>query len=167
MFKLRFIGDPILRRETQKVDRFDESLSLFINNMIKTMHKEEGIGLAAPQIGHSKKILVIDVSGFEDEEFNEPMAFINPEIKNSWGESIIEEGCLSIPNVREDVTRPSGVKVHYQDETGEEFTEEFEGWMARVLQHEIDHLNGILFLDLISPLKRKLFEEQNLIPGKY
>lgn len=167
MFKLRFIGDPILRRETKKVETFGDSLAMFIENMVETMHNEEGIGLAAPQIGHSKKILVIDISGIEDEEFNQPRTFINPEIKEYWGESVVEEGCLSIPGIREDVTRPAAINVKYQDETGKQFTENFEGWMARVLQHEIDHINGILFLDLLSPLKRKLLQEQKLIPQKY
>lgn len=167
MLKLRFIGDPVLRRETQKIDSFDSSLAEFVKNMFKTMKKEEGIGLAAPQVGHSKKILVVDISTIEDEEFNEAQAFVNPEIIESWGESIVEEGCLSIPEIREDVSRPSGIKIKYQDETGKNFVSDFEGWMARVLQHEVDHLNGILFLDHISPLKRKLLQEQALIPEKY
>ena len=167
MFKLRYIGDPILRRETKKVENFDSSLSEFIKNMVKTMHKEEGIGLAAPQIGHSEKILVVDISGIEGEEFNVPVSFINPEVKKSWGESLVEEGCLSIPEIREDVSRPYGITLKYQDVIGKEFTEDFDGWMARVLQHEIDHLDGKLFLDYISPIKRKLLQEQDLIPEKY
>ena len=165
MFKLRYIGDPVLRRETEPVSIFDDSLNQFVENMIAIMHTEEGIGLAAPQIGHSKKILVIDISNIEDEET--PKTFINPKLIDSWGESVVEEGCLSIPDVREEVVRPEGIKVKYQNAKGEKLENTFEGWMARVLQHEIDHLNGILFVDLISPIKRKLFFEQDLIPEKY
>ena len=165
MFKLRYIGDPVLRRETESVSIFDDSLNQFVENMIEIMHTEEGIGLAAPQIGHSKKILVIDISNIEEEET--PKTFINPKLIDSWGESVVEEGCLSIPDVREEVVRPEGIKVKYQNAKGEKLENTFEGWMARVLQHEIDHLNGILFVDLISPIKRKLFFEQDLIPEKY
>jgi peptide deformylase len=167
MFKLRFIGDPILRRKTSEIETFDSSLKKFVEKMFETMHLEEGIGLAAPQVGHSRKILVVDISGIEDQAENKPRAFINPIIDVKWGESVIEEGCLSIPDVREEVTRPSGIKIRYQDENGENYEDEYEGWMARVLQHEVDHLNGILFLDHISPLKRKLLQEKKLIPDKY
>ena len=165
MFKIRFIGDPVLRRATEMVSVFDDTLDQFIQNMIETMHDNDGIGLAAPQIGHSKKIIVVDISPFEEDE--SPKAFINPEIIDSWGESVVEEGCLSIPEVREEVRRPESIKVRYQNTTGENITTEFNSWMARVLQHEIDHINGVLFLDLISPIKRRLFFEQGLIPEKY
>jgi len=165
MFKIRYIGDPVLRRETEAVAVFDKSLNQFLENMIATMHQKDGIGLAAPQIGHSKKVLVVDISPMDEDE--SPRAFINPEIIDSWGESVLEEGCLSIPEVREEVVRPEGIEVHYQNPKGEKRVEKYEGWMARVLQHEIDHINGILFVDLISPLKRKLFFEQGLIPEKY
>ena len=165
MLKLRYIGDPILRRETEPVPAFDKSLKNFVNDMIKTMHKEDGIGLAAPQIGHLKKIIVVDISGIEEDE--KPRVFINPEITHSSGESVVEEGCLSIPEVREDVSRPEKIKVKYYNENGDNFEDEFDGWMARVLQHEIDHLNGILFVDLISPIKRQLLISQKMIPEKY
>ncbi|MCB9059201.1 MAG: peptide deformylase [Calditrichae bacterium] len=165
MQRIRFIGDPVLRRETKEVTIFDDDLKLFVKNMIKTMHREDGIGLAAPQIGHSRKILVVDISGMEETE--KPRAFINPTIVDSWGESVVEEGCLSIPDVREEVTRPEGIEVKYQNENGENHHNRFDGWMARVLQHEIDHVNGVLFVDLISPIKRKLLTEQKLIPNKY
>lgn len=165
MQRLRYIGDSVLRRETAEVNDFDDSLKKFVKDMIKTMHREEGIGLAAPQIGHSKKVLVVDVSGLEEGE--KPQAFINPVVTESWGESVVEEGCLSIPDVREEVTRPEGVEVKYQDENGQLHQDRFDGWKARVLQHEIDHLNGVLFVDLISPIKRKLLTEKNLLPAKY
>lgn len=167
MFKLRYIGDPVLRRKTHQVNTFDDAFKKFVEEMVKTMHKEEGIGLAAPQIGHSKKVLVVDISGIEEEKEAMPRAFVNPVIKESWGESVVEEGCLSIPDIREDVSRPSGIKVWYQDENGQEFENDFEGWMARVLQHEIDHLNGVLFVDLISPVKKKLLQVKKLIPVQF
>jgi len=165
MFKIRYIGDPVLRRETETVSEFDDSLDHFVHNMIETMHEQDGIGLAAPQIGYSRKILVVDISPIEEDEA--PHAFINPRIIDQWGESVVEEGCLSIPDVREEVVRPEGIEVEYQNTRGEKKTERYEGWMARVLQHEIDHINGVLFVDLISPIKRKLFFEQGLIPEKY
>jgi len=165
MFKIRYIGDPVLRRETEAVTVFDKSLNQFLENMIETMHEKDGIGLAAPQIGHSKKVLVVDISPMDEDE--SPRAFINPEIIDSWGESVLEEGCLSIPEVREEVVRPEGIEVQYQNPKGEKRVEKYEGWMARVLQHEIDHINGVLFIDLISPIKTKLFFEQGLIPEKY
>jgi len=165
MLKLRYIGDPILRRETEPIQNFDKSLKDFVKSMIKTMHREDGIGLAAPQIGYSKKVLVVDISGINEEE--KPRVFINPEIVAESGESVIEEGCLSIPEVREDVSRPEKIKLKYSDENGENYEDEYDDWMARVLQHEIDHLNGVLFVDLISPLKRKLLISQNMIPEQY
>jgi peptide deformylase len=165
MLKLRFIGDPILRRETEPVKVFDQSLKDFTKSMIKTMHKEDGIGLAAPQIGYSKKVLVVDISGIHEDE--KPRVFINPEIIHTSGEAIVEEGCLSIPEVREDVERPEKIKLKYSDENGDSFEEEYDEWMARVLQHEIDHLNGVLFVDLISPVKRILLTSQKMIPEKY
>jgi peptide deformylase len=165
MFKIRFIGDPVLRRETEAISVFDDSLDQFVGNMIETMHENDGIGLAAPQIGYSRKILVVDISPIEDD--NTPQVFINPQILEQWGESVVEEGCLSIPEVREEVVRPEGIKVEYQNSKGQKKIEKYDGWMARVLQHEIDHINGILFVDLISPIKRKLFFEQGLLPEKY
>ena len=165
MLKLRYIGDSILRRQTEPIKVFDQFLKTFVNNMIKTMHQEEGIGLAAPQIGYSKKVLVVDISAIKEDE--KPLVFINPEIVDATGEAILEEGCLSIPEVREDVERPEKIKLKYFDETGRNFEDEYDGWMARVLQHEIDHLNGILFVDLVSPVKKKLLISQKMIPEQY
>jgi len=165
MYKIHYIGDPVLRRKTEKIVIFDKHLQDMVKNMIKTMHREEGIGLAAPQIGQSKKVLVIDISPLEED--HQPQAFINPEILEKEGESTVEEGCLSIPEVREEVIRPEKIRLKYRDESGEEHDEYYDGWMARVLQHEIDHLNGILFVDHISPVKRRLFIETKLIPEKY
>ncbi|MEJ2545124.1 MAG: peptide deformylase, partial [Calditrichaceae bacterium] len=145
MYKVRIIGDSILRKKTTDIDKFDNNLQLIINEMIDTMHKEDGIGLAAPQVGLDKSLLVIDISSIDDSE--EPTAFINPEIINSSGEAVYEEGCLSIPGVREEVLRPEEIILKYQDADGNNHKETFSGWKSRVLQHEIDHLNGVLFVD--------------------
>ena len=109
MYKIHYIGDPVLRRKTEKIVIFDKHLQDMVKNMIKTMHREEGIGLAAPQIGQSKKVLVIDISPLEED--HQPQAFINPEILEKEGESTVEEGCLSIPEVREEVIRPEKIRL--------------------------------------------------------
>ncbi len=165
MYKIRYIGDPVLRRETRAIDTFDKTLETTIQNMIVTMHREEGIGLAAPQVGYSLKLCVVDISSLEEEEH--PRAFINPEILDSWGEDVLEEGCLSIPDVRDDVSRPEGIRLKYFDENGQPREESFDGWMARVLQHEIDHLNGVLFVDYLPPFKRRIWQQKGLLPEKF
>ena len=165
MYEIRVIGDSILRRKTTNIRKFDDNLLRVVNNMIDTMHIEDGIGLAAPQIGLNKSILVIDISSLDENE--KPLAFINPEIITTDGESVYEEGCLSIPNVREEVTRPEEIALKYQDVKGKKHFEKFSGWKSRVLQHEIDHLNGILFVDRISPVKQKLLVAQETIPQQY
>jgi len=152
--KIRIIGDEILRQPTSDVEEFDDNLVRFGEEMIDFMHDLDGIGLAAPQVGISKRILVTDISPIEKD--TEPMVFVNPVILESIGECTLEEGCLSVPEVREDVTRPEEILLKYYTPTGELKTENFYGWMSRVLQHEIDHLNGILFVDYLSPIKKKL-----------
>jgi peptide deformylase len=154
MMKIRIIGDDVLRECATEVDEFDEKLVQLGEEMIDFMQESDGIGLAAPQVGISKRILVTDTSPMEDGE--EPRVFVNPTILESEGECTLEEGCLSIPDVREDVTRPEEILLKYSTTTGEQRTEKFSGWMSRVLQHEIDHLDGILFVDYLSPIKKKL-----------
>lgn len=165
MYKIRYIGDPILRKKTTPINTFDEKTGRLVRDMIDIMHREDGIGLAGPQVGIDKRILVVDISPIDENA--EPTAFINPEILESQGSCVEEEGCLSIPGIREEVTRPEAIKLTYQNELGETFTEEYDGWMARVLQHEIDHLNGILFVDHISPIKRRMLISGNMIPAEY
>jgi len=165
VYKIKYIGDPILRKKTTDIDVFDAKFGAFLEEMTEIMYREDGIGLAAPQIGVSKSVLVIDVSELVETE--SLRIFINPKILNASGSSVIEEGCLSIPGVREEVTRPEIIELSYQDETGAAFTHEFDGWIARVLQHEIDHLNGVLFVDHLSPLKRQLLINKKVIPEKY
>lgn len=158
MMRIRIIGDDVLREQTREVTEFDDKLNDLIENMIDTMHEADGIGLAAPQVGLSLRMLVTDISGVEKE--GKPEAFINPYIRESFGEVVLEEGCLSIPGIREEVTRPEEIVLEYQDATGAKKKEQFSGWMARVLQHEIDHLDGVLFVDHLSPIKKKLVANQ-------
>jgi len=139
---IRTDDDPILRKISKKVDTFNDKLVTLIEDMIETMHIAEGVGLAAPQIGILKRVIVIDL--YDDEG---PMALINPEIVEMKGEQIGEEGCLSLPGRRGTVKRPESVKVKFQDEKGNTYMIEGEELLSRVLCHEIDHLNGILYID--------------------
>ncbi|GAB5412560.1 MAG: peptide deformylase [Congregibacter sp.] len=144
--------DPRLRTVAKPVTEVDASLRTLIDNMLETMYDASGIGLAASQINVHKRLLVMDVSESRDE----PMVFINPEVTvldDTLGS--YDEGCLSVPGFYEEVNRPRRVRVTALDRDGEEFTSELEGLAAICLQHEIDHLNGKLFVDYISPLKRQ------------
>jgi peptide deformylase len=154
MYKIRIIGDEVLRNVADEVKEFDENIKNLAKEMINIMHDADGIGLAAPQIGVSKQLLVIDISPIEKEA--EPVIFVNPSILESSGDVILEEGCLSIPDIREEISRSEEILLKFQTIEGEEKIEKFEGWSARVLQHEIDHLNGILFIDHLSPLRQQL-----------
>lgn len=158
MYDVRLIGDSVLRKPAGRVIRFDERIAGIADEMVETMHEKDGIGLAAPQVGISLRLIVVDITPIDRNAH--PRVFVNPEILETWGEISMEEGCLSIPGVTEEVSRPEGVVLKYQEITGEEKEERFEGWDARVIQHEIDHLNGILFVDYLSPLKRKLVKNK-------
>ncbi|MDF1608301.1 peptide deformylase [Hoeflea sp. YIM 152468] len=150
-----YLPDPILRQQSQPVERFDAELESFIEDMIETMYDAPGIGLAAIQVGVPRRLLVIDVAG-KDETPN-PQVFINPElIATGDGISVYEEGCLSIPDYYAEVERPETVSVKHLDRTGKEQLTEADGLLATCLQHEIDHLNGVLFIDHISKLKRDM-----------
>ena len=148
------IGHPTLRKVAQPVQKFDEQLAQTVENMIETMRLNEGIGLAAPQVGISERYFVIDLNLIDDRL--EAKAYINPEILETEGSEKIEEGCLSIPGIRADVIRPERIKVKYQTVTGDLVEEVLDDYPARVFQHENDHLNGVLFVDIISPLRKKL-----------
>ena len=154
MYDVRIIGDDVLRKQALPVTEFDELLARIAEGMLETMHIKDGIGLAAPQVGISQRLIVVDISPIEKSA--EAMIFVNPEIVGSWGEVVLEEGCLSIPGINEEVTRPEEIGLKYYTLDGKEKTVEYNGWMARVVQHEVDHLNGILFVDYLSTLKRKL-----------
>lgn len=149
----------ILKKKAQKVEHVDESITEFIEDMKQTMHHAEGIGLAANQVGSPLSITVIDISPVEGYESTKPLVMINPEITYySDEESDYEEGCLSLPNVRELVIRPEAIQVSFHDEHSKPQTMQVDGLLARVMQHEIDHLNGIYFTDRLSQLKRTLLQ---------
>jgi peptide deformylase len=145
---IRVLGDPVLRKATTPVEKVTPDIRALISDMFDTMYASEGIGLAAPQVGRSERIAVMDVEG-------QKFAFINPEIIESEGSQRGEEGCLSIPEVFGDVTRASRVVVRALNEDGEEIEAEGTELLARCMQHEIDHLDGKLFIDYLSVLKRR------------
>jgi peptide deformylase len=152
------LGHTTLRKEADRVEVFDDKLENFVKDLIETMVINEGIGLAATQVNVRKQVFVIDKSLIQEEW--SPQAYVNPEILESHGTETLEEGCLSIPEIRAEVERPFTIKVKYQNLKGETIYEELEGLYARVFQHEHDHLHGILFIDRIDQLKRKLLEPQ-------
>ena len=143
-------GNPILKKKCASVSDFSK-LSDFIDDMFDTMYEEEGIGLAANQVGVNMNLFVIDISHTDDNEF--PRIFINGEIASTEGECVFSEGCLSIPQVALDVKRPEKIIFKYQDTLEKWHEEEFEGLLARAIQHEIDHLNGVLIIDLVSEMQ--------------
>jgi peptide deformylase len=146
--------DPVLATKGEPVTEFGPELAQFVDEMWASMYAAHGIGLAAPQIGVSKRITVIDVSFKERPD--EKVVLINPEIIAREGKQFEEEGCLSLPEIRDKVHRAARVTVRAQDVNGEFFEAEGEELLARAMQHEIDHLDGILFIDRLSPLKRDL-----------
>jgi peptide deformylase len=146
--------DHVLSKPGEPVTEFDEDLNTLVEEMFESMYAAHGIGLAAPQIGLSKRLTVIDVNFKKDPA--DKLVLINPEIVEREGKQFEEEGCLSLPEIREKVTRAAKVKVRAQNVAGEWFEVEGEELLARALQHEIDHLDGILFLDRLSRLKREL-----------
>ncbi len=158
-------GDKILRKKAKKVNEVDVKTIELIKNMFDTMRNASGIGLAANQVGSDKSIFVVDISQVEDYEDTKPIALINPKIiKRSEKKVLMEEGCLSIPDVREEVRRPESITIVYHDTDLKEHTLEADGLMARVMQHEYDHLQGILFTDLIpDELKKKYKKDINRI----
>ena len=159
--EIRSYPDPVLRNKTSRVERIDSTLERLIEDMVETMRAAPGVGLAANQVGVPLQIAVIDLSSREDEEQRHPLlVIINPEVLAMEGSVIEEEGCLSIPDYSEKVKRAARVKVRAQDRTGKQFELEAEGLMAKALQHEIDHLNGLLFVDRLSPLKKSLFKRR-------
>jgi peptide deformylase len=146
--------DPVLAKKGEPVTEFTPELAELVEEMFDSMYAAQGIGLAAPQIGISRQITVIDVSFKERPE--DKLVLINPEVLEVEGKQVEEEGCLSLPEIREKVQRAAWVKVRAQNEKGEFFEVEGEELLARALLHEIDHLNGILFIDRLSRLKRDL-----------
>lgn len=174
-------GHPVLRKKGKDISPDHEGLKELISNMFETMYEANGVGLAAPQIGKSLRLFVIDASPFandEDAEDDERVTsdlkdfkkvFINPQIVEEWGDEwAFEEGCLSIPEIRENVSREDTIKLKWQDENFKEHEQEFSGYAARVIQHEYDHIEGVLFTDKISPLRKNLIRNKlaNISKGK-
>ena len=143
--------DPRLRTRAEPVTRFDAALGTLIDDMLETMYAAPGIGLAATQIDVHKRLIVIDIS----EEHDEPLVLINPEILAREGEAQTEEGCLSVPGIFDEVKRAAKVRVRAQDRNGETFERNDDGVLAVCIQHEMDHLEGRLFVDYLSDLKRE------------
>lgn len=156
-------GDPILRKRAKDISRDFPDLPGFIQDMFDTMYAAHGIGLAAPQIGKGIRLFVVDGTPLDEEE-EEDMSgfkkvFINPEILDEMGNSwAFEEGCLSIPNIRENVSRQETIRIRYVDELWNTKEEEYSGIKARIIQHEYDHLDGKLFIDYLSPLKKRMLK---------
>lgn len=150
-FEVVLFPDPVLRREAEDVESFDEGLRETVDAMFATMFKSGGVGLAAPQVGLSQRIFVLNDQG-DPETPDRNMALINPEIREFRGSKTRhEEGCLSIPGVHADITRPERCLVRYQDVEGNEKEEEFDGFVSRIIQHEYDHLQGVLLVDRMTP----------------
>ena len=142
---IRTFGDPVLRDKARPVESFDDALERLAEDMIRTMHDAPGVGLAAPQVGRPIRLIVFDVA---DEQG--PRALANPVLKNEWGEQVAEEGCLSLPGLYYPVKRAEKVWAEGFDVKGQAITVEGEKLLARVLQHEVDHLDGILFIDRLE-----------------
>lgn len=166
-------GENVLRKKAETINVNTPEIQELVKNMFETMYQASGVGLAAPQVGKSVRLFIVDTSPFindedDDDEFTAEekkelssfkRVFINPIILEEKGENWkFNEGCLSIPKIREDVIRPSEITIQYLDENFQPHTDTFKGIIARVIQHEYDHLEGILFPDRISPFKRKLIQ---------
>lgn len=167
-------GDPVLKMEAEEIDESYPELKELIANMFETMYQAKGVGLAAPQIGKSIRLFIVDGAPFAEEEGEEPdpkaagiesfkKVFINPIIEDESGPKwSFQEGCLSIPKIRENVSRHEKLSISYYDENWNFHEERYEGYAARIIQHEYDHIEGILFTDHLNPLKKKLLQKRLL-----
>jgi len=162
-------GDPVLRKVGEPIDKEYEGLDELLENMFETMYNASGVGLAAPQVGLPIRLFIVDATPFaDDEDLSEEdqellrgfkKVFINAKVEEETGnEWAFNEGCLSIPDIREDVFRPEKVQISYYDENFEHHTDTYTGMAARIIQHEYDHIEGILFTDKLSPLKKRLIK---------
>lgn len=158
-------SSSVLREKAKNINKDFSNLSNLINDMFETMYDAHGVGLAAPQINKSIRLFIIDTSPFSDDDddeiHDEPIKkiFINPIITAETGEDwLFNEGCLSIPDIREDIARKSDIEIEYFDENFKKHKEKFNGITARVIQHEYDHLEGILFVDKLSPLRKRMIK---------
>lgn len=165
-------GDPVLKKEAEEIEKSYPDLQQLISDMFETMYQAKGVGLAAPQIGKSIRLFIVDGSPFADEEGEEPdpkakgiehfkKVFINPIIEEESGPKwSFQEGCLSIPKIRENVLRNEKITLTYFDEKWNFHEEEYDGYAARIIQHEYDHIEGVLFTDHLNPLKKKLLHKR-------
>lgn len=166
-------GNPVLKKVAEEIDEDYKDLNKLIADMFETMYEASGVGLAAPQINKSIRLFIVDASPFaevEEGEEPDPMAeglegfkkvFINPIIEEESGEEwAFAEGCLSIPKLREDVMRKPNIKISYYDENWDFKEEEYDGYAARIIQHEYDHVEGVLFTDYLSPLKKRMLKKK-------
>lgn len=169
IYPIVLFGDPVLKKEGEEIPHGTDVKEL-VADMFETMYAASGVGLAAPQIGKSVRLFVVDDTPMmEKEEEGVKKAFINPEIIEEGGDDwAFEEGCLSIPGIRADVDRPEIIKIRYYDEDWNEYEEEFDDIHARVIQHEYDHIEGILFTDHLSAFKKRLLKGKlsNISKGK-
>jgi len=169
-YPILIYGHPVLRKTAQDIDKDYPELNQVIADLFETMYNSEGLGLAAPQIGKSIRIFVIDGKPIGEEEpemANFKKVFINAHIKEKYGElKPMTEGCLSIPNLREEVNREESVHIQYYDENWQFHDETYDGYKARVIQHEYDHLDGILFTDRVNPLRKRLLKSKLIAISK-
>ena len=170
IFPIVLYGDPVLKKKAVDIEVNDESIKAFVESMFETMYAANGVGLAAPQVGQSLRLFVLDTTPMEEDE-NEGLkkAFINPVMLDELGEEwAFEEGCLSIPGIRADVNRKPEITIKYFDENWEEHEESYDGMKARVIQHEYDHIEGKLFTDYLTPFKKRLIKGKlaNISKGK-
>jgi peptide deformylase len=157
LLNIRIYGDPVLRKRAEPIREITPAIRTLASDMLETMFDAPGVGLAAPQVGQSIRMVTVDAGRSDGEA---PRVFINPEILEAWSEWTFDEGCLSIPGVTAEIVRPEAIRVRFQDLEGRWHEEEMHQLWARVLQHEIDHLNGKLFVDYLSPMRRALLTKK-------
>jgi len=158
--EIRIYPDEVLKQKAERVEEFNAELKKLVDDMFETMYKRGGVGLAANQVGVLKRVFVLDLKAGSHGDGGERYVFVNPEIIHSEGEVVHQEGCLSLPGLWKKVKRAKRIVVRAQDLEGKEFEIEAEGLLSRAIQHEIDHLNGICFVDRLSPLQRRLALEK-------
>ncbi len=154
LLPIRIIGDDVLKQVAKPIVSFDDDLNDFIRDLIYTMYERDGVGLAAPQVGRSLRMFAMDPFWADGESKKNPIVMINPEIIHKSGEQVCEEGCISVPDIFDKVDRYQKIIVHFLNEDGEEMELEAEDFIADVIQHEYDHLDGILFTDRLTKIKR-------------
>jgi peptide deformylase len=163
-------GDPVLKKKAKDLEKGKVDLPKLLEDMYETMYEAHGVGLAAPQIGLSIRVFVVDGEPLDEDNLKGfKKAFINPQIlKEEGDEWPFEEGCLSIPGIRSEVYRCEKLKIKYFDENWEQHTEEYDGLKARIIQHEYDHIEGVLFIDYLSAMKKRLLKAKltNISKGK-